>query len=176
MHQCFLTRSRFKAGSYYHGIKVYLSLNIMHHVFDIQYSIYFLYIIRYNDHFTWRKCISSGLDKKPEQKLWCHGFSCIKTSFSFKKSIGKYSFMDTWCTGYLMSTEWLWARPYSIDVYGKQTLSYRGLPISLHYQQRAMAKYSKHSADWHVTETLHSSNFYISFTCYKTGQYNCFNM
>ena len=64
----------------------------------------FLCIICYNDHFT----------RRNQEKIhWCHGFLCIKTLFNFKNSIGKYSFTDTWCTGYPMTTKWAWTRPYS---------------------------------------------------------------
>ena len=57
-----------------------------------------------------------------KKKLWCHRVLCIKTSFKFIKSIGKYSFTDTWCTGYPMikkrtiNMPWTWNwRLYSID-------------------------------------------------------------
>ena len=52
-------------------------------------------------------------DRKKCQKkkiLWCYEFLCIKMWFNFKKSIGKYSFTDTWCTGYPM-TNGVWIRP-----------------------------------------------------------------
>ena len=49
--------------------------------------------------------------KYHKQILRCHGFLCIKTLFNFKISIGKYSFMDVWCTGYPMTKKWVWTRP-----------------------------------------------------------------
>ena len=45
------------------------------------------------------------LDQIKYKLLWCHQVLCIKTSFNFKKSSRKYSFTDTWCTWYPMTTK-----------------------------------------------------------------------
>ena len=47
--------------------------------------------------------------KKEVTLVSYHRFLCIKTLLNFKKSIGKYSFTDTWCTGYPMTTKGLWS-------------------------------------------------------------------
>ena len=58
-----------------------------------------------------QKSILSRLYKVQTKLCWCHWFSCIKTLFNFKKSIEKYSFTDTWCIGYPMTTKGLRTGP-----------------------------------------------------------------
>ena len=54
-----------------------------------------------------------NLDPIKYQKKYYSGVMDFYASklYSTSKSIGKYSFMDTWCTGYPMTTKKLWTKP-----------------------------------------------------------------
>ena len=57
----------------------------------------------------------SGPDKIPEKIKYSGAmdFYALKLCSTSKKSSGKCSFTDTPCTGYPMTTKWIWTRPYT---------------------------------------------------------------